>query len=219
MSRKRLHHYLPQFYLRGFTDPCTPPGNAPYVWVRDVATGFVSRRAPKNAAAESGYYAIERGTEKDYASVENELAAMESRAAVALRHYLTAPFGKRGGVPSDLGVFLAWLGARVPWLRRVTREMWAKFIITATTVFRAQVGMAYQSEVSLQYYEGYADSPAALRQPGVEITVPLDATHALIGAGRPLSLGMQIEAADINERTAHFADRFVVSPTSNFGRS
>ena len=42
MAEKRRHHYIPQFYLRGFVDPQTPAGQTPYLWVRDTVSGSVS---------------------------------------------------------------------------------------------------------------------------------------------------------------------------------
>lgn len=85
MSHRRRHHFLPQFYLRGFVDPRTPPGHAPFVWLRDLATGDVRKRSPKNVAVESGYYALDTHSGPDYDSVEAELSEMESDAAMALR--------------------------------------------------------------------------------------------------------------------------------------
>jgi hypothetical protein len=291
VAAKRLHHYLPRFYLSGFTDPGTPHGHAPYVWVRDVATGGITKRAPKNVAAESGYYAVGPGMGPDALSLENELAAMESRAARALRGYLAAPPGARGAVPSDLATFIAWLGAKVPWLRRAAGERWARYLsdaahgreevpddpgfrvslVNARTgarrrepmehalalirsegwvaradhalcievmrlqawYFRTQLLPALHwalltappgrcfvtSDRPLVWvipYEGYADSPAALRQPSVEASVPLDATHALIGSGTQLPAGVGVRSDDVKERTARFAERMVISPTLEF---
>ena len=126
--QKRLHHFLPQFYLRGFTDPSTPPGQSPYVWVRDQLSGKISRRAPKNVAAESGFYALDVLAGRDYESVENELSAMESLAAMALRRYLVSSAGTRGVMPPELGAFVAWQAARVPWQRRVADDEWQRFL-------------------------------------------------------------------------------------------
>ncbi len=85
IAEKRRHHYIPQFYLRGFVDPATPPPQTPYLWVWYKHAAAVDRRAPKNLAWEIGYYAIEAHHGLDYATVENELAQVENRAAFALR--------------------------------------------------------------------------------------------------------------------------------------
>src|SRR5579863_3631380 len=128
MAAKHVHHYVPQFYLRGFTDPAATPGMTPWLWVFDKTSKKVSRRAPKNLAAAIGFYAVEGANGSDFVSVENELAAMENRAAFALRQFLSAPAGNRGGIPTGLGIFLGWLAARVPWFDRASKERWEKFI-------------------------------------------------------------------------------------------
>jgi hypothetical protein len=51
-------HYLPQFYLKGFTDPETPPGHEPYLWVRKAGSDPTSwkRRGPRKVAVQANYY-------------------------------------------------------------------------------------------------------------------------------------------------------------------
>lgn len=128
MPTKRDHHFIPQFFLRGFTDPETPNGHTPFLWVCDIRKGAISKRAPQNVAAENGYYAVDTATGRDYTTVENELAEMESRAAGALRECLAWPIGSGAGIPPDVGTFFAWLGVRVPWFRRTVSEKWSKYL-------------------------------------------------------------------------------------------
>ncbi|MCI0376923.1 MAG: DUF4238 domain-containing protein [Gemmataceae bacterium] len=287
MAEKRYHHFLPRFYLRGFTDPHTPADHEPFVWVRDVTTGKISKRAPKNLAAETGYYAVETPSGLDYATVENELAQMEGKAAGALRSYLAMLPGTRGAIPADLSVLLAWLGARVPWLRRVADEQWAAFLESAANggaelppdsgcivslvnertqeqrqepiesalplirsgQWFARLGRNQVVEVmKLQAWyfrnklmpnlawilltapsghcfvtsdrpvvwfipaEGFADSPAALKHPRVELTVPLDAKHAVLALGSRARKPSEVHVDEINRRTVDYAERFVVAP-------
>ncbi len=49
-------HFIPQFYLRGFTDPATPPGHEPYVWVADLKARIVRKKSPKSIAAQTNLY-------------------------------------------------------------------------------------------------------------------------------------------------------------------
>lgn len=51
-------HYIPQFYLRGFTDPDTPEGYEPCVWVYPLSKRTWRKRGPGNVAAEAEYYTI-----------------------------------------------------------------------------------------------------------------------------------------------------------------
>jgi hypothetical protein len=125
MSGKRLHHYIPQFYLRGFTDPSVTGGKTPWLWVRHKESSSVVRKAPKNLAAEIGYYAMEMANGLEYATVENKLAAMESRAAFALRKFLDSPSGHRK-IDPDLSAFVGWLTVRVPWFGRAAEDEWQR---------------------------------------------------------------------------------------------
>ena len=40
-------HYIPQFYLREFTDPETPNGYEPYVWVYEHESKRWKKKSPK----------------------------------------------------------------------------------------------------------------------------------------------------------------------------
>lgn len=294
MAENRKHHYLPQFYLRGFTDARAPRSHAPFVWVRDAGTGVISRRAPQNVAVESGFYATHTESGPNYHAVEDELAHIESRAAFALRRYLALPATAHGPIPVELGEFIAWLGARVPWFRRVAQDGWIEFLRSATwghealpedpgfrvllfsvnsgelrresltnalplirtgrwtpaldqnqhvelmrvqawyfrfkhfpaltwAVLTAPAGHTFvTSDRPVVWFvrgKGVVDSPAALRDPGVELSVPLDASHALLGLGSALRRPKHVHVEDINERTAAHAERFVIASTEYFGRA
>jgi len=54
------HHFVPQFYLRGFRDPWSL-GAMPkdqWLWVADRARGEVKARAPRNVGARTNYNAL-----------------------------------------------------------------------------------------------------------------------------------------------------------------
>ncbi len=79
MSIPKRHHYLPQFYLRGFC----PAGD---LWMYDREKGEIRRRNPKTVAVQKGFYAV-RGPEGelDYAEVEKRLGVVETQAAPVIR--------------------------------------------------------------------------------------------------------------------------------------
>jgi hypothetical protein len=287
MAQKRRHHYIPQFYLRGFADPGTPLGQKPWLWVLDVHSGSIAKRTPKNIAVEIGYYAIETADGKDYETVENELARIEDQAAFALRQMLSRPVGSRGVVLPEISTFIAWLACRTPWFRRIATDGWPKqledlargrieaeddpdlivLIVNQTTGERRKipledalaairsgpwVAQMHQNQVidimrlqrwyfQHQYFsmlswtvltaptdqffitsdrpvvwyvpgQGFADSPAGLKYPEVELTIPLNAKTALLGTAAPLPPGAQIGVDAINFRTRCFAERFLASP-------
>ncbi len=286
MAEKRRHHYVPQFYLRGFAALETPRERKPSLWVRDIHTGLIVQRTPKNLAVEIGYYAIESDRGRDYETVENELARMEDQAAFALRQMLSRPVGSRAAMVPEIGMFVSWLACRVPWFKRIAMEAWSKhvddmawgraeaeddpdlsfLIVSQTTgerrrlpleaalaamrtgpwtaqldqnqmidvmrlqrwyfqhqhfprlfwtVLTAPSGQSFiTSDRPVVWYvpeKGFADSPAALKEPDVELTVPLNRGNALLATPSPPPVGTQIRVADINFRTRCFAERFVAS--------
>jgi hypothetical protein len=79
------HHYLPQFYLREFTDPDVPHGHDPYIWVYSLAKCTWRRRGPHNVAAESDYYAFTDQTGNKSHEVEKMLSQVESMTAPVVR--------------------------------------------------------------------------------------------------------------------------------------
>jgi hypothetical protein len=128
VARKKRHHYIPQFYLRGFASQEPTDRRKPRLWVRDAHSGLVAQRTPEQIAVEIGYYAIETDQGIDFDTLENELAKMEDQAACALREMLGRPVGNRGSIPIEVEIFVAWLGCRIPWLRRIVVESWPKHV-------------------------------------------------------------------------------------------
>lgn len=78
-------HYVPKFYLEEFTDPDTPVGHEPYVWVFEKVGGNWKKRAPKNVAAESDFYVLTHRSGRRHTGVEEALGVLESAAARLLR--------------------------------------------------------------------------------------------------------------------------------------
>lgn len=78
-------HFVPRCYLSEFTDPNTPPGQEPYVWVFDRDGKNPHKRAPKNIFTETHLYTFEFNGEKDF-SMEQSLSAIETKYAYIFRH-------------------------------------------------------------------------------------------------------------------------------------
>lgn len=66
MGDAKLHHYVPQFYLRRFTDP------SGRLWAWDKINDRAFRTQPKAVAAESNFYLLPELAENGYAPVEME---------------------------------------------------------------------------------------------------------------------------------------------------
>jgi|GEM_PF-712962 predicted SprT family Zn-dependent metalloprotease len=73
-------HFVPRCYLSQFTDPQTPEGQEPYVWVFDKNGKNPRKKAPKNIFTQTHLYTFEFSGEKDF-SIEKSLSAIESKYA------------------------------------------------------------------------------------------------------------------------------------------
>ena len=108
------HHYIPKFYLKGFTDPDVPPRYEPFLHVYELAAGVWSRRAPVKLANEPDYYAIETAGGAKHQDIEKALSGLEGRVAELMR----GPIARREPLSLQQRVQLAeFVGAmlvRVP---------------------------------------------------------------------------------------------------------
>jgi hypothetical protein len=53
-TKKRRHHYLPEFYLKGFVDS----NREPYLWIYEKGNMEIRNASPKDAAVLSDYYSF-----------------------------------------------------------------------------------------------------------------------------------------------------------------
>jgi hypothetical protein len=85
MSKKKNkgpknQHFVPRCYLSQFTDPNTPKGQEPYVWVFDRDGKNPRKKAPKNIFTETHLYTFEFEGEQDF-TIEKSLSTIESKYA------------------------------------------------------------------------------------------------------------------------------------------
>ena len=79
---KRRHHYVSQFYLRGFK----PSIHEPYIWVYDKRENWVKQCSIKDIALEKDYFSYTtKDGEKDYDSLENFFSQLETLVAPVIR--------------------------------------------------------------------------------------------------------------------------------------
>src|SRR6266481_5763430 len=83
-SGPKNQHFVPRCYLSEFTDPNTPVGQEPYVWVFDKDGKNPRKKAPKNIFTETHLYTFEFNGEKDF-TIEKSLSAIESKYAYIFR--------------------------------------------------------------------------------------------------------------------------------------
>lgn len=78
MTGPKKQHYLPRFYLAGFSS-----GGG--VWVHDAERGVYERRNPKNLATRKHYYSVETETGEMDLTVEHVLGMVENGTAQIIR--------------------------------------------------------------------------------------------------------------------------------------
>jgi hypothetical protein len=85
LSTPRRHHYLPQFYLAGFT----PSGQKDdFLHVLDKETGKTWKSRPAGVAHQSDYYRLDEGAPDPFA-FEKGLSQFEGEAAATLKAVLS----------------------------------------------------------------------------------------------------------------------------------
>lgn len=112
--RKRRHHFLPKFYLHGFTDPDLPS----HLWVYEKGGKEPRQISVTDAAVEKDYYAFTKvdGT-KDTIAIEDSFAALESKIAPLYRRLVAgeplAPLDR-----AYWALFMGLMFTRVPNFRK-----------------------------------------------------------------------------------------------------
>lgn len=95
MTNPKLHHYVPQFYLRRFTDS----NGRLWIWDRDRDRVFPTR--PGSVAAESDFYFVRELAEQGYdpLTMESQFADLESDVSAVTSDWLD---WIRNGEPGDV---------------------------------------------------------------------------------------------------------------------
>jgi len=109
-----LAHYLPRFYLAGFTSAEVPVGQEPFVFFYDLAEGRWRRRSPANLARIPDYYAIEDSTGRRHQDIEAAFAVVEDRMADLLRRKIVLREELSVTDRVRIAEFVALLFLRVP---------------------------------------------------------------------------------------------------------
>jgi hypothetical protein len=118
-GQPRRHHYVPQFYLIGFTKSGTADGT---LHVLDQQRLKQWSSTPANVALENGFYTVELGPSVDAAVVERTLSRLETDFAPVIRD-----IAEKRSLPPDeafgtLMSFVAVMAARVPKVKNTISE-------------------------------------------------------------------------------------------------
>ena len=114
MSGPRKHHYVPQFYLAGFTQSGTKDGD---LYVLDMKRRKQWKSSPANVAHERDYYAIDTGSAADRNAVERVFSMVEGECAAVVQSIIRSR-SLPGGRDFDVFLnFVAMMAVRVPHVR------------------------------------------------------------------------------------------------------
>ena len=127
MSDPKLHHYVPQFYLRRFCDA------SGHIWAWDKQTDRVFPTSPQSVAAEHSFYYVDRLAERgrEPLMLERHFASLESETSRATSQWLECIRGGSLGMPVPISEYdraLAALFIALQWFRTAdTRELLVQF--------------------------------------------------------------------------------------------
>lgn len=107
MTEPKQHHYLPRFYLEGFTGP------GKRIWVANLARNSLRAQLPRKVARRNRYYSLERADGSRSNVIEDQLGKIEDKASNAIRG-LSMQMMPSGTIESDLVYFVATLMLRTP---------------------------------------------------------------------------------------------------------
>jgi hypothetical protein len=122
MSKQpRKHHYVPRFYLAGFTSDGTANGT---LYVLDKSKQTQWQSTPKDSAHQRDFHAVDLGPNLDPMGVEKRLAHFEGQQSVVLKQILDSqslPPDDDQGI-GDLMGLVALLAVRVPRIRKTVSD-------------------------------------------------------------------------------------------------
>ena len=118
------HHFVPQFYLRGFRDTKIPTQQGPRVWVADLKEQTIQLRAPKSVAYRVDYYALPDPAQAQ--ELEKALGRIESDAAPVVARLLGGQLDLGDQARAYLANFMALLVTRGPFFRDKVEDVSAQ---------------------------------------------------------------------------------------------
>ncbi len=173
MTKRRLQHYVPQFYLRGFVDPNCPDRYEPFVWVYERGRAAPYRRAPKNIAAESHFYSVREGDNKNI-EVEERLSILESETAPLWNQLENPTLTLTNTDRRVISEFIACMSNRVPAVRG-----WTNSVVNDVSKMMLKMLATHYDDLSESQREEIGLSQAALEQAANDGDVRFEASQVV----------------------------------------
>lgn len=175
MEHKK-HHYIPQSYLSAWTDPSTPAGQEPYVWLVDKESLESRRRAPKNIMFENNLYTIEDEEGGRDLSLEKLLSRIESEFVWVRDHAIVTHTPLNQAHRYILLAFVSAMHSRTPasserlgpfWNELLSKmKVMSAWATTATSEQLASAAMAtppisgeHSHSMTIEQMQAVVDSP------------------------------------------------------------
>lgn len=119
-DQPRKHHFVPQFYVAGFTKSGTKDGD---LFVLDQDQRKSWRSTPKQTAHKRDFHRIEPPSEGDVMVVEKALSDLEGKWSTVLSSVLSnRRLPEDDALFADLMMFVAFSAVRVPRIRKIASE-------------------------------------------------------------------------------------------------
>jgi Protein of unknown function (DUF4238) len=142
------HHYLPQSYLKQFTDPDIPEKQEPYVWIHSADTKRWKKRAPKNIAYEPNYYSLSVEDGKPNQDLEKLLSQIEGNMAKVMKDKIIQQQPLDDQEKATVAQFVALMMKRVPGVHENFEKSASQLI----------------EKIAMMNYQQYSEDPQSLEK-------------------------------------------------------
>ena len=154
-NRPRKHHYIPAFYLAGFTASGSDEDRL-YVFDQGQIKSWPS--SPKNSGHERDFYAVDLGPDVDPASFETGvLARLETEFSRVVRETVAAEKLPEGDDFNILLNFVAAMATRTPRTRRLVGQV-------------TDLAVKSHMQATIATDEGWREFRAYFNEPGDEMS-------------------------------------------------
>jgi len=141
MGQQKANHYLPRFYLRGFTDPSLLKEGREFVWVYRLDKPPY-KSSPDKAGFENHLYALPAGSRKS-TEVETELQWLEDKSKPVFDKVKACELNLTRAERKKFAFFLALSVARVPFFHRFAQYQGEQFLQRLQSLCRTKDGLEH----------------------------------------------------------------------------
>ncbi len=131
-------HYIPQFYLREFTDPETPNGYEPYVWKYEHESKKWKKKSPKNIASKPDFYSFIDREGKRRDEIEKGLSIIEGKTASIYRDKICTRQCLTNQEKATIAEFIILMVTRVPSFHNIVDSSTSEMAIRMMEMYKTR---------------------------------------------------------------------------------